>query len=79
MNFPAFLSFAKLTFSKNSFTNTIRVSNSLDPNPDQHSFGYQQATKVAASKERVNVECFFLAIIFNDNRIFLQVSFGFQH
>ena len=29
----------KLTFSKNSFRNTIRVSNNLDPVVDQHSVG----------------------------------------
>ena len=52
-------------FSKNSFRNTImRVSNSLDPDQDPHNQlvliwvqtvckGYQQKTKVAASKERV--------------------------
>ena len=27
--------FSKLTFSKNSFRNTIRVSNSLDPGQDE--------------------------------------------
>ena len=31
--------FLKSTFSKNSFRNTIRVSNSLDPYQDQHSVG----------------------------------------
>ena len=31
--------FSKLTFSKNSFRNTIRVSNSLDPDQDRHSVG----------------------------------------
>ena len=30
---------SKLTFSKNSFTNAIRVSNSLDPEQDRHSGG----------------------------------------
>ena len=29
--------FLLLTFSKNSFRNTIRVSNSLDPDRDRHS------------------------------------------
>ena len=29
--------FSKLFFSQNSFRNTIRVSNSLDPYQDQHS------------------------------------------
>ena len=33
------LTFSKLTFSKNSFKNTIRVSNELDQNQDQHSVG----------------------------------------
>ena len=31
--------FSKLTFSKNSFWNTIRVSNSLDPGQAQHFVG----------------------------------------
>ena len=31
--------FSKLTFSKASFRNTIRVSNSLDPDQDQHIVG----------------------------------------
>ena len=30
--------FSKLTFSKNSFRNTISVSNRLDPDQDRHSF-----------------------------------------
>ena len=50
-------SFFKLTFSKNSFRNTIRVrvSNSLDPDQDQ---GYQQAPVVATGKERVKNEVY---------------------
>ena len=49
--------FFKLTFSKNSFRNTTKVSNSLDP--DQTWFqtvckAYQQTKKVAAGMERVN-------------------------
>ena len=31
--------FSKLTFSKNSFRNTTRVSTSLDPDQDRHSVG----------------------------------------
>ena len=31
--------FSKLTFSKNFFRNTIRVSNGLDPDQDRHSVG----------------------------------------
>ena len=31
--------FSKLTFSKTSFRNTIRVSNSSDPDQDRHSVG----------------------------------------
>ena len=59
--FMLLLPSAKLTFSKNSFRNKIRVSNPLDPDQDQHSvgpdldpnclhLGYQQMTKVAAVK-----------------------------
>ena len=33
---PADVFFSKLTFSKNSFRNTIRVSNNLDPDQDRH-------------------------------------------
>ena len=43
-NFSCFLCrlltfFSKLTFSKNRFRNTVRVSNSLDSDQDQHSVG----------------------------------------
>ena len=31
--------FSKLTVSKNSFRNTIRVSNGLDPDQNRHSVG----------------------------------------
>ena len=55
------LTFAKLSFSNNSFRKTIRMSICLDPDQDRHfvgpdqgpNRGYQQMTKVAASKERV--------------------------
>ena len=33
------LTFVKFAFSKNSFRNTIRVSNGLDPDQDRHSVG----------------------------------------
>ena len=33
------LTFSKLTFSKNSFRHTFRVSNSFDPDQDRHSVG----------------------------------------
>ena len=53
--------FQNYFFSKNSFSNTIRLSNSLVPDPDQHSVdhdlldpnvskGYQQSKKVTTSK-----------------------------
>ena len=42
-NFSCFccrlLTFFKISFSKNSFRNTIRVSKGSDPNQDRHSFG----------------------------------------
>ena len=52
--------FTKLPFSKNSFRNRIRFSNSLDPDKDLILVQtvckvYQQMTKVAASKERVKI------------------------
>ena len=50
-------------FSEKNFRNTIRVSNSLDPDQDQHSVGpdlgpnclqrLSADDKVAASKERI--------------------------
>ena len=56
--------FFKINFSENSFSNTIRVSNSLGPDQYRHSVGpdmdlnclkgYQQMKKVATSKERTN-------------------------
>ena len=61
--------FSKLTLSNNSFRNTIRMSNGLDP--DQESVliwvqtvckGLQKMTKVIASKEGVktcHTKCFF--------------------
>ena len=51
--------FSKLTFSKNSFGNTIKVSNGLDPDQDRHSVcpdlgpNCLRRLSVAASKERV--------------------------
>ena len=51
--------FSKWTFSKNSFWNTIWVSNGLDQDRDPRTWiqavckGYQQTTKVASSKDRV--------------------------
>ena len=57
------LIFSKFTSSKSTFSNTIRVSNNLDPNQDRHSMGpdlgtnclqgYQQTTKITASWQRV--------------------------
>ena len=55
---------SKLTFSKNYFRNTIRVTKSLDPDQDRHFVGpdlgpsclqrlYQQTTEVDASRKRV--------------------------
>ena len=52
--FPDFLSSPEcLLFFKNSFRNTLRVSNSLNPDQARQLFakGYQHTTKVAASKE----------------------------
>ena len=61
---PWIFFFFKLTFTKNSFRNTIRVSNSLDPDQARRFVGpdlgpnclqrYQKTTKVATSGERVN-------------------------
>ena len=65
--------FSKLTFSQNSFRNTIRVSNGLDPDQDQHGVGPDLSLnslqrlspddKVATSKHRVMVFVFLLQII----------------
>ena len=50
---------SKLTFPKNSLRNIIKVSSTLDSDQYRHSVqaickGYQQLTKGATSKERVN-------------------------
>ena len=55
--------FTKLTFSKNSLRNTIRVSNGLNPDRDQHSGVCDMGSnclhrlsadkKITTSKERV--------------------------
>ena len=58
--------FSKLTFSKNSFMNIIRVSNSLNPGQDRHSVGPDlgpnclqrlsiSRRQVATSEERVKI------------------------
>ena len=53
--------FPKLTFPKNSVMNTIRISNGLDSDQDQRSFGLDlgpncsQTTKVAPNNERVKM------------------------
>ena len=66
-NFSCFrcrlLTFFKVIFSKDSFRNTIRVSNSLDPDQDRHSFDPDLGlncvqwllaiNKVVSGKERV--------------------------
>ena len=59
--------FLKSTFQKQSFRNTIRVSNSLDPEQDRHSVGpdlgpnclqgLSADEKVGGSKERVKHAC----------------------
>ena len=56
--------FSKLTFSKYSFWNAIRVSNGLDPDQDRHFVGPDlglnclQRPNVAACIERVNFDRF---------------------
>ena len=68
-NFSCFccclLSFSKSTFSKNSFRNTLTVSNGLDPDQDQHSVEHDlepnclqklsAEDKVASSMVRVKI------------------------
>ena len=53
--------FSKLTFSQNSFRNTVRMSNNLDPDKDRHYVGPDlgqnclqslSADEVTTSKER---------------------------
>ena len=62
--------FSKLTFSKNSFRNTIRVSNSLDPDqaltfagPDLGSNCLQRLSADDTSRQRVN-ENLIIRILF---------------
>ena len=58
---------SKLTFSKDYFLNTIRVSNGLNPDQDQSSMGPDlgptclERLSVAASKESVKDIDFWLA------------------
>ena len=61
--FVVFWLFSKSTFSKNLFRNTVRVLNGLNQDQNRRSIGrdlglnckvYQQASKVATSKKRVN-------------------------
>ena len=57
--------FFKIKFLKNSFRNSIRVSNSLDPDQDQQNAGpdldqtvckgYKPMSKVTAIKEKVKL------------------------
>ena len=54
-----FLSFSKLTFSKHSFRNTIRVSKGLIW-VQTVCKGYQQKTQFATSRQRVKIKAFFL-------------------
>ena len=66
--------FFKIDFFKNAFMDTIGVSNGLGPDQDRRSVdpdlcppvckGYQQLTKVAASKKRVNLT-YCLVFIFS--------------
>ena len=58
--------FSKVTISKNSFRNTIRVSNSLDPDQDRRSVGPDLGPncverssaddKIAASRQEIERE-----------------------
>ena len=62
----------RITFSNDSFRNTIWVSNVLDPDQARHFVckGYQETTKVPAYKERINGYsykcdwCYFVSPIF---------------
>ena len=63
--------FSKMTFSKNSFRNTIRVSKGWDPDQDRHSVGpdlgpnclqrLSADNKVATSKDEFISEMFLFA------------------
>ena len=44
--------FSKLTFLNNSFRNTIRVSNGLDPDQDRHLSGYKLVAKVISRRQK---------------------------
>ena len=54
MLFCPLLIFSNQLFFKDSFKDTIRVSVSIKIRPEVLGPNYQQTTKVAASKERVN-------------------------
>ena len=56
------MEFLKINLFKKSFRNTIRVSNSLDPDQARHFVqsvckGYQQMTSPLAGKELINNKC----------------------
>ena len=70
--------FSELTFSKNTFKNTVRVSNSSFPDQDRRPVGPDLGpnclqrlwvTKVAASKERVIRACALirLTVVYGSN------------
>ena len=73
-----FLLSSKLTFSKNYFRNTTRVSNSSDPDQDRRSVGpdlgpnclQRLSANVTASKERVILNSFNRAISGNCLKIY---------
>ena len=64
--FCRLLIFSKSTFSKNSFGNTIRVSNGLDPDQGRHSVGpdlgpncLQKLSADGTNRQKVNVRVNF--------------------
>ena len=51
-------------FFQKILSESLLVSNGLNPDQDRHSVfpgfkGYRQTTKIAASKERINIHIFF--------------------
>ena len=96
-NFSCFLSsddfFSKSTLSKNSFRNTIRVSNSLDPDQARHLVGpdlgpncLQRLSAVDTSRQRVsckvlqfNILTSISSSIQSNKLIFFSESNSFLH
>ena len=67
--------FSKSTFSKNSFKNTIRVSTSLDPDPEQDpaSCPVQSRSKLIAVNLGVGIASGNRIVIYRDFWVYIEI------